>query len=58
MIIICPLCGKDIPSREFYDHMGNHGWSLSEAERYADDRYLETHSSEVQSPNQTAEAEP
>ena len=44
--MICPLCGKDVPNREFYDHMGNHGWSLSEAERYADDRYLERHSSE------------
>jgi len=36
--------------------MGNHGWSLSEAERYADDRYLETHSSDrMQTSDETGE---
>ena len=38
----CPECGKDQRTREFYDHMGEyHGWSLAEAEKWADDRYQE-----------------
>ena len=42
--MICPICGKDQRSREFYDHMGEyHGWKLSEAEIYAEERYLEEH---------------
>ena len=41
----CPICFKEVSSRVFYDHMGEyHGWSLAEAEKYADDLYLETHS--------------
>jgi len=40
----CPICSKDIRSREFYDHMSEyHGWTLREAEVYADNRYLEEH---------------
>lgn len=41
----CPICDKDqLTTGEFYDHMGEiHGWKLSEAEKYADDRWLETH---------------
>lgn len=42
--MICPICGEDQRSREFYDHMGeDHGWTLSESEAYADERYLEEH---------------
>ena len=53
--MICPICGKDIRNREFYDHMGEyHGWSLSEAEIYADERYLEEHP-ELRSSDKTGE---
>ena len=38
--MICPVCFKDIPNREFYDHMSEyHGWSLAEAETFADEQY-------------------
>ena len=43
--MICPLCGKDgMLTGEFYDHMGEyHAWSLADAEKHADDEYLEKH---------------
>ena len=38
--MICPERGKDV--KWFYDHMcESHGWALAEAEKYADDQYLE-----------------
>lgn len=40
----CPVCQKDVPTREFYDHMSEyHGWAMEEAETYADDKWLEEH---------------
>jgi len=40
----CPVCRKEVDKRAFYDHMGSsHGWSLAQAERYADDLYIEEH---------------
>lgn len=40
----CPKCFKDMTTREFYDHMAEHHmWTLAEAEKYADDAYLEKH---------------
>ena len=40
----CPECGKDVPVREFYDHMCEyHGWTMAQAEEYADNVYLNEH---------------
>ena len=42
----CPICGVEQRTGEFYDHMGEyHGWTLAEAEKFADDRWIETHGS-------------
>lgn len=36
--MICPICSEDVRSRVFYDHMVEyHGWTLAEAEEYADE---------------------
>ena len=42
--MICPVCFKEVSSRDFYDHMAeHHSWSMAEAEKYADDEYIEKH---------------
>lgn len=48
--MICPVCGKnEMRTGEFYDHMGEyHDQTLSEAEKHADDQYIEIYGSKVE----------
>ena len=54
----CPICGEDVSSHEFYDHMGEyHGWTLSEAEVFAEEQYLEEHPELLKSCSDTTKGE-